>query len=136
MTHPPELTDIEICRARTALRHKLDPLLRGYGLEIRELATALAIGNPTDPAKGRIHITYVTGDVSVRRVTWDYLGPLQGYEPDDDPDREPGIDATKIITTLTGEPPSPGDMTPGPRPGPGGAGRGPHSGHTPRMATR
>jgi hypothetical protein len=115
MTRPPDdLTDIQHVRARTTLRHKLDPLLRGHGLEIRELTTALAIGNPADPAKGRIHITYATADVSLKRVTWEYLGPLQGYEPDDDPDREPGIDPATIIATLTGEPPPPGDMTPRP----------------------
>jgi hypothetical protein len=115
MTHEPdEPTDIDLCRARTTLRHNLDPLLRGYGLEIRELATAVAIGNPSDPAKGRIHITYTNADVSLRRVTWDYLGVLQGYEPDDDPDRELGITAATIITTLTGHTPPPADPAPSP----------------------
>jgi hypothetical protein len=33
-----------------------------------------------------------------------YLGPLEGFEPNDDPDREPAVDADKIIATLTGEP--------------------------------
>jgi hypothetical protein len=108
MTRPPhELNDIDMCRARAALRQKIDPLLRGHGLEIRELTTALAIGNPADPAKGRIHITYATGDVSLRRVTWDYLGPLQGSEPRDDPDHEPGVTAATIITTLTEDTPPP-----------------------------
>ena len=114
MTRPPdETTDIQHVRARTALRRKLDPLLRGYGLEMRELATALAIGNPGDPAKGRIHITYATGDVSVRRVIWDYLGVLQGYEPDDDPDREPGVDAATVIAILTGRTSSTAEPAPG-----------------------
>jgi hypothetical protein len=116
MTRPPdESTDIQHVRARAALRRTLDPLLRGHGLEMRELATALAIGNPGDPAKGRVHITYATGDVSVRRVIWDYLGVLQGYEPDDDPDREPGVDAATIIATLTGHAPPPAELGPGPR---------------------
>jgi hypothetical protein len=104
MTHPPhELSNIEMCRARAALRQKIVPQLRGHGLEVRELTTALAIGNPADPAKGRVHILYATGDVSLRRVTWDYLGPLQGYGPGDDPDREPGVTAATIIAALTAD---------------------------------
>jgi len=115
MTRPSdESADIQHVRARAVLRRTLDPLLRGHGLDIRELATALAIGNPSNPEKGRIHITYATGDVSLRRVIWNYLGPLQGYEPDDDPDREPGVDAATIIATLTGHTPSPTDPAPGP----------------------
>jgi hypothetical protein len=114
MTHgPDELSAIEPCRAMTTLRQKVDALLRGRHLAIRELTTALAIGNPGHPEKGRIHITYATGDVSLRRVTWEYLGPLQGYEPDDDPDREPGVDAAQIIAILTGHTP-PSDPAPGP----------------------
>ena len=117
MTHgPDESTGADLCRARNTLRQKVDTLLRGHGLEIRELTSALAIGNPRDPAKGRIHITYATADVSHKRVTWDYLGPLQGHEPDDDPDREPGVDAATIIATLTGETPPPADPSPGPLP--------------------
>ena len=101
---PAENTQVELCRARGVLRQRVQALLRGSGLEIRELTSYLAISNPVDPEKGRIHINYVTGEASLKRITWDYLGPLQGYEPDDDPDREPAADATKIITTLTGSP--------------------------------
>jgi hypothetical protein len=127
MTHgPAELSPDEKCRAMTTLRRKVDALLRGRHLEIRELTSALAIGNPGHPENGRVHITYATGDVSVKRVIWQYLGPLQGYEPDD-PDREPGVDAAQIIAILTGEIPPPADPDPGPsrdsehphRPGPG-----------------
>jgi hypothetical protein len=111
MTHGPDQpAGIERCRTRNALRQQVDALLRASGLEIRELATALAIGNPHDPAKGRIHITYATADVSHKRVIWDYLGPLQGHEPTDDPDREPGVDAATIIATLTGETPPSADL--------------------------
>ena len=76
---------------------------RGKGLEIRELASQLAISNPDDTAAGRVYISYANGDVSVRRVTWDYLGPLEGFESSE-PDHEPGVDAATIIATLTGEP--------------------------------
>ena len=41
-----------------------------------------------------------TGDVTHRLVTWDFLGPLRGYEPDDNPNREPGVDAATIVTPL------------------------------------
>jgi hypothetical protein len=104
---PGELTSIQICRARSTLRQAVDALLHGHKLEIRELARALAISNPGDPDKGRIYITYATAEVSHRRVIWDYLGPLQGHEPNRDPDREPGVDAATIIATLTGQPPPP-----------------------------
>lgn len=103
-TQPPdELTWIQICQARSALRRQVDGLLRGSGLEIRELATCLVIYNPRDPDKGRIYITYTTSDVSHRLVTWGYLGTLRGYDGDD-PDREPAVDAAAIITTLTSQP--------------------------------
>jgi hypothetical protein len=128
MTHRPgELSADEKCRAMTTLRRKVDALLRGRHLEIRELTSALVIGNPGHPENGRVHITYATGDVSVKRAIWQYLGPLQGYEPGDDPDREPGVDAAQIIAILTGQTPLPADPGPGPgddsdhpcRPGPG-----------------
>jgi hypothetical protein len=106
MTHEPdELTWVQNCRARADLRAKVDDLLHGRKLDIRELAHHLSIGNPRDPDKGRIHIAYTTGHVSHRQVTWNYLGPLHGYEPGDDPDREPGVDAATIITTLTEDTP-------------------------------
>jgi hypothetical protein len=111
MTHAPdEMTSVQNVRARGALRRIVDDLLRGSGLEIRELAHHLVISNPTeprDPDKGRIYINYTTGEVSHRLTTWNYFGPLQGYEPNDDPDREPAVDATKIIATLTGQAPPP-----------------------------
>jgi hypothetical protein len=108
MTHPPdELTEIQICRARGDLRQTVNALLQGSGLQIRELANALTVSNPRDPDKGRIHIAYVTGDVSLRRVTWDYFGLLEGYESGGDPDHEPGVGAAKIITALTEQAPPP-----------------------------
>jgi hypothetical protein len=105
---PDELTSVRICRSRSALRKKVDELLRGSGLEVREMVNGLAIFNPRDPGKGRIYVRYASGDVSWKRVIWDYFGPLQGYEGDD-PDCEPGVDAAKIIAVLTGEP-VPGEM--------------------------
>ena len=69
MTQPPdETTDIQHVRARAALRRTLDPLLRGHGLDIRELATALAIGNPSNPEKGRVHITYTWNRKRIKHV--------------------------------------------------------------------
>jgi hypothetical protein len=97
-----EQTSVDLCHARGVLRQQVDALLRGSGLEIRELSNHLSISNPRDPDTGRIHISYVSGEVSWKRTTWDFLGSLQGYEPTDDPDREPPVDADKIISTLTG----------------------------------
>ena len=96
-----EQTQIELCHARGVLRQRVEALLRGSGLEIRELASSLAIINRRDPDRGRIYISYASGEVSWKRTTWDFLGRLQGYEPDDDPDREPSVDAATIIATLT-----------------------------------
>jgi hypothetical protein len=100
---PNDLTALQLCRARGELRRAMDALLRGSKLEIRELTRALAICNPRDREQGRIYIPYATADVSLRRVTWEYFGPLQGYEATGDPDREPGVDAAKIIAALTGQ---------------------------------
>lgn len=105
-TGPDELTWVQICRARATLRQHVEDGLRGSGLQIRELAAHLTIHNPDDPDKGRVYITYASGDVSCRCITWEYLGSLQGYDGDD-PDREPGVDATAIIATLTGQPTPP-----------------------------
>jgi hypothetical protein len=105
---PGELTNIQLARARSTLRQKVDALLRGRGLEVRERASGLTISSPRDPDQGCLHIAYATGEVSWKRTTWTFLGPLQGYERNDDPDREPAVDAAKIIATLTGRiPPEP-----------------------------
>jgi hypothetical protein len=89
--------------ARSALRARVDELLRGSGLEVRELADQLVISDPRHPDSGRIYIRYASGDVSYRRVIWDYFGSLDGYELRDQPDHEPGVDAAKIIGTLAGQ---------------------------------
>ena len=102
-----ELTPVELCRARSVLRQRVAAMLRGSRLEIRERASHLAIVNPADLDKGQIQIGYASGEASCRRTTYQYLGPLQGYERDDDPDREPAVDAATIIRTLTG-PEAPG----------------------------
>jgi hypothetical protein len=91
-------------RARNMLVQTVRTRLKGTGLDIRELASELVISYPGHPERGRIYITYATGEVSLRLTVWTYLGPLEGFEPNDDPDREPAVDADKIIATLTGEP--------------------------------
>ena len=102
-----ELTPVELCRARGVLRQQVAAMLRGSGLEIRERASHLAVTNPADLDKGQIQIGYASGEASCRRTTYQYLGPLQGHERDDDPDREPAVDAATIIRMLT-EPEAPG----------------------------
>jgi hypothetical protein len=43
-----EQTPVELCHARGVLRQRVDELLRGSGLEAREPARHLSIGNPRD----------------------------------------------------------------------------------------
>ena len=88
-------------RARNTLVHTVRILLKGTGLDIRELASELVISDPGHPEHGRIYITYAHAEVSHRRTTWDYLGYLDGYGSTD-PDAEPGIDARTIVATLIG----------------------------------
>ena len=102
-----ELTPLELCRARSVLRRQVAAMLHGLGFEIRELTSHLAVTNPAAPDKGQIQIGYASGEVSCRRITYEYLGSLRGYERDDDPDREPSVDAGTIISMLT-EPDAPG----------------------------
>jgi hypothetical protein len=102
-----EPTPVELCRARSVLRQQVAAMLRGFGMEIRELTRHLAVSNPAALDRGQIQIGYATGEVSCKRTTYQYLGPLQGYERDDDPDREPSVDAATIIRMLT-EPEAPG----------------------------
>jgi hypothetical protein len=104
-----EQTPLELCHARGTLRQQVDALLRGSGLQIRERTHHLAISNPADPDRGQIHVSYARAEVSWRRTTWQYLGPLAGHEPTDDPDQEPPVDAGTIISTLLG-PPAPGPL--------------------------
>jgi hypothetical protein len=84
-------------------------LLAGSGMEIQELARELIISNPRDPHRGRIHVTYETGEVSWSRTVWDYTvwdywGYLDGYgdTPGGGPGSGPAIGVGQIISTLTG----------------------------------
>jgi hypothetical protein len=88
-------------RDRNTLIRTVRTLLKGTGLEIRELANELVISRPGHPESGRIYITYATGDVSHRRTIWDYLGCLNGYGSTD-PDAEARVNADAIISALGG----------------------------------
>jgi hypothetical protein len=92
---------VEALRARNMLVRTVRTLLKGAGLDIRELTNHLVISCPGHPDQGRIYVGYTSGDVSLRRCTWDYLGHLDGYG-DTDPEAEPPLTAEKIIATLTG----------------------------------
>lgn len=99
-----EPTAVELCQARTRLRQVVGELLAGSGLEIRELKKELVIRKPRDPDKGRVYITYATGEMSLQRTVSDYWGYLDGHgrPPSADPDTEPGIEVGQIIGTLGG----------------------------------
>jgi hypothetical protein len=87
-------------RARNLLIRRVRELLKGSGLDIRELANELVISHPGHPEQGRIYITYATGEVSHKRTVWDYLGYLDGYRASD-PRAEPEVGAEAIIGVLT-----------------------------------
>ena len=99
-----ELLTVRLCQARARLWATMRDRLAGFGLEIRERERELVISNPRDPDKGRIHINFATGEVSLKRTIWDYLGYLQGFAItlEADPDREPVADAKTIIGALCG----------------------------------
>jgi len=91
---------LQAVRARTTLVQTVRALLKGSGLDIRELTSELVISHPGHPDHGRIYITYAGGEVSLRRCTWNYLGYLDGYGSDD-PEAEPCLSAGQIIAALT-----------------------------------
>lgn len=101
MTQPAtDSSAIQALRARNTLVNRVRALLKGTGLDIRELANELVISDPGHPEHGRIYITYAKGEISLRRCTWQYLGYLDGYGPTD-PEAEPSLTAEKIIAALT-----------------------------------
>lgn len=93
---------LQAFRARNRLIRTVRNRLKGNGLDIRELAKHLVISLPGHPEHGRIYITYATGEVSLRRCTWNYLGRLDGYGSTD-PESEPSLSAERIIALLTGQ---------------------------------
>jgi hypothetical protein len=108
MTHQPGEPDaVRALRARNTLIRTVRTGLKGSGLDTRELTSHLVISDPGHPDHGRVYITYVNADASLRRCTWDYLGVLDGYGGTD-PGAEPGLTAEQIIAILTGHagPPS------------------------------
>jgi hypothetical protein len=101
MTQPASDTDhLRAFRDRNALVRTVRTMLKGTGLDVRELANELVISDPGHPDHGRIYITYARGEVTHRRTTWDYLGYLDRTARS--PDAEPCIGIQAIIDTLTG----------------------------------
>jgi hypothetical protein len=82
-------------------------MLADSPLWVEERANELVVTNPGDPEAGMVHVAYADGYVCWERVAWEYLGHLEGCEPDHDvPDAR--VDAGKIISTLSGSPSRPG----------------------------
>lgn len=100
-THDELYDSLQSFRARNTLIREVRTLLKGTGLDIRELANELVISNPGHPEQGRIYVTYATGEVSHRRTIWDYLGYLHGHGNDGE-GAELTVSAEKIIHILTG----------------------------------
>jgi len=65
------------------------------------IVVSAVVSHPGHSERGRVYITYATGDVSHKRTIWDYLGRLDGYGRPD-PDAEPPVDTAAIITALSG----------------------------------
>jgi hypothetical protein len=101
MTRPASEVDaVAAVRARNLLITTVRARLRGAGLEVRELASQLAISDPGHPEHGRVYIAYANGDVSHRRTIWQYLGRLDGCSGTE-PDAEPGVDTAAIVRALS-----------------------------------
>jgi hypothetical protein len=98
----PDTDTIRALRARNTLIRTVRTLLKGSGLDIRELANHLVISHPGHPEHGRIYISYANGNASLRHCTWEYLGSFDGFASTD-PDAEPLLSAEQIIATLTGQ---------------------------------
>jgi hypothetical protein len=103
----PDMADA--LRARNLLVREVRDTLKGQRYDIREWDRDLSIGVPQHPERGRVHVTYASGEVSVRRVVWGYLGYLGNHGGDRSPDT-PRVDAAMIIRALSGED-SPDDGT-------------------------
>jgi hypothetical protein len=95
---------VRALRARNTLARTVRAMLKGSGLDIRELASELVISRPGHPEHGRVYITYAHGEVSLRRCTHDYLGYLDGYGTPD-PEADPPLTAAQITAILTPPPP-------------------------------
>jgi hypothetical protein len=103
MTQTASDTDaLQAFRDRNKLIRTVRTLLKGSGLDIRELTNALVISHPGHPEYGRIYITYARGEVSCRRIIWDYLGCLDN-NTSTSPDVDPCVDVHMIINILTGQ---------------------------------
>jgi hypothetical protein len=87
---------LRLARDRYEARRRVAAMLRGSGLRIRELKRELVISNPGEPDRGRIHMEYPGGDMSLVQTAWSYLGRLQGYQDED----EPGLGAAEILAAL------------------------------------
>ena len=60
--------------------------------------------NPSALENGRVRIEYATGHMSWQREMWDFFGPFQGFETEDDNETYVGADA--ILSILRdGKPP-------------------------------
>lgn len=72
-------------------------MLAGTGLEVQALQHELVITNPHLPGRGRVHVDYDGGHVSLEHVIFDYWGTLDGFEPGE----AETVTREKIIKTLT-----------------------------------
>ncbi len=88
-------------KARNETRRRVRAMLAGSGLRIREYDHELVITNPRHPEKGRIHVEYGDGAVSLVQTVWSFWGNLQGYETEDDGPGD-GISVNQILDALCG----------------------------------
>jgi hypothetical protein len=91
--------DAHVRRARAFTRQQLSRLLERCALQVEERASGLVITNRCRPEPGHVHVGYADFYVCWGRVTWEYCGRLEGFEPGVD-EAEPMVGAAMILTAL------------------------------------
>jgi DNA-binding XRE family transcriptional regulator len=134
---PDNAGDAHARRARALARQRVSQLLDNCALQIEEHASGLVVTNPRRLEEGQIHVAYADGSVCWQRVSWEYLGRLEGFGHSAD-GREPLVDAARILGALAPDdihyPDGTGtrlhmNQTEGGEPAPAANGKVDHAGH-------
>jgi hypothetical protein len=81
------------------VRRKVRAMVDGFGLQVQELKAESVISNPMEPELGRIRVEYSDRFVSLEKISWEFLGNLEGYEDEEDAAGS-GIGASEILRAL------------------------------------
>jgi hypothetical protein len=80
-------------------RQAVAQALEGSDLHVQDQPYELIITNPDNQDRGQLYVDY-EGHVTLRRVAWDYLGQLKGFETDE---TEGTITRAHIMNALGGQ---------------------------------